>query len=60
MNLGIAVYPHNSIRDFTHRRYDLECPYVESVWLQVKTGRGPPFLLVILTLICSNSIQHGY
>ena len=56
----IAVYVHNCIRDFTHRRYDLESPCVESVWLQVKTGRGPPFLLVILTLICSNPIQHGY
>ena len=48
MNLGIAVYPHNSIRDFTHRRYDLESPYVESVWLQVKTGRGHPFLIAFI------------
>ena len=93
---GIAVYVHNSIQDFTHRRYDSESTYVESIWLQVKTGRGPLFLiaficrspsstlvwfdkfvvmmdrvenskhhneillLVILTLICSNQIQHGY
>ena len=39
---GIAVYVHNSIRDFNHRRYDLESTYVESICLQVKTGRGPP------------------
>ena len=45
---GIAVYVHNSIRDFTHRRYDLESTYVESIWLQVKTGRGPPFLIAFI------------
>ena len=45
---GIAVYVHNSIRDFTHRRYDLESMYVESIWLQVKTGRGPPFLIAFI------------
>ena len=45
---GIAVYVHNSIRDFTHRRYDLESTYVESIWLQVKTGRGPHFLIAFI------------
>ena len=45
---GIAVYVHNSIREFTHRRYDLESMYVESIWLQVKTGRGPPFLIAFI------------
>ena len=44
---GIAVDVHNSIRDFTHMRYDLESTYVESIWLQVKTGRGPPFLIEV-------------
>ena len=28
---GIAVYVHNSIQDFTHRRYDLESTYVENI-----------------------------
>ena len=45
---GIAVYVHNSIRDFTHSRYDLESTYVESICLQVKTGRGPPFLIAFI------------
>ena len=45
---GIAVYVYNSNRDFTHRRYDLESTYVESVWLQVKTGRSPPFLIAFI------------
>ena len=45
---GIAVYVHNSIRYFTHKRYDLESTYVESIWLQVKTGRGPPFLIAFI------------
>jgi len=45
---GIAVYVHNSIRDFTHRRYDLESTYVESICLQVKTGRGPTFLIAFI------------
>ena len=45
---GIAVYVYNSNRDFTHRRYDLESTYVESVWLQVKTRRGPPFLIAFI------------
>ena len=45
---GIAVYVHSSIQDFTHRRYDLESTYVESIWLQVKTGRGPPFLIAFI------------
>ena len=44
---GIAVYVHNSIQDFTHRRYDLESTYVERIWLQVKTGRGP-FLITFI------------
>ena len=45
---GIAVYVHSSIREFTHRRCDLESTYVESVWLQVKTRRGPPFLIAFI------------
>ena len=45
---GIAVDVHNSIRDFTHRRYGLESAYVECIWLQVKTGRGPPFLIAFI------------
>ena len=45
---GIAVYVHDSIQNFTHRRYDLESTYVESIWLQVKTGRGPPFLIAFI------------
>ena len=45
---GIAVYVHNSIRDFTHRRYDWESTYIESICLQVKTGRGPPFLIAFI------------
>ena len=28
---GIAVYVHSSIREFTHRRCDLESAYVESI-----------------------------
>ena len=45
---GIAEYVHNSVRDFTHRRYDWESTYVESICLQVKTGRGPPFLIAFI------------
>lgn len=45
---GIAVYVHDSIRDFTSRRYDLESVLVESIWLQVKTGRGPPLLIAFI------------
>ena len=69
----ISVYVHVCILDFIHRRNDLESVYVESVWLQVKAGKGPPFIsdqnskhhneicfLMILTLICSNLIHHGY
>ena len=28
---GIEVYVHDSIQDFTHRRYDLESAYVENI-----------------------------
>ena len=56
---GIAVYMyvHNSIRDFTHRRYDLESVYVESIWLQVKTGRGPPFLKAFIYRSPSSTLE---
>ena len=36
-----TVFVHDCIRDFTRRRCDLETVRVESVWLPVKTGRGP-------------------
>ena len=40
---GIAVYVHNSIRDFTHRRYDLESTYVESILTSGQNRKRPFF-----------------
>ena len=42
---GTAVHVQDSVRDFTCGRYDSESVHVESVWFQVKSGRGPAFLL---------------
>ena len=32
------MYVHDTIRDFTSRRFNLDYVHVESIWLQVKTG----------------------
>ena len=45
---GMAVYVHKTIRVFTSRPFDLETVRVESIWLQVKTGRGPPIFLAFI------------
>ena len=45
---GMAVYVHETIRVFTSRPFDLEFVHVESIWLQVKTGRGPPIFLAFI------------
>ena len=54
---GIEVYVHDSIQDFTHRRYDLESTYVEIIWFQVKTGRGPPFLIAFIYISPSSTLE---
>ena len=53
---SIAVYVHNSVRYFTHRRYDLESAYVECILLQVKTGRGPPFFVAFIYRSLSSTL----
>ena len=53
---SIAVYVHNSIRYFTHTRYDLESAYVECILLQVKTGRGPPFFVAFIYRSLSSTL----
>ena len=39
---GVSVYVLDTIRDFTSMRFDFESVPVESIWLQVKTGRRVP------------------
>lgn len=38
---GIAVYIHNSLKDITRRRPDLESDTVESVWVEIKNKSSP-------------------
>ena len=42
---GIAVYIHNSVAQYTHRRTDLESESVESLWVEVRTGKSASLLV---------------
>ena len=42
---GIAVYFHNSIAQYIHRRSDLEIDAIESLWVEVRTDRSSPLLV---------------
>ena len=44
---GIAVYIHNSIADFTHRRQDLESDRVECIWFELKPSTKAPNIIFI-------------
>lgn len=45
---GTAVYVHDTIRNTTCWQYDLESEHVESIWFQVKPGRGPPIVVAFI------------
>ena len=42
---GIGVYIHDSIVKYIFRRYDLESPLIEAIWLELRIPNSTPALL---------------
>ena len=42
---GLVAYIHNDVYPFTRRRFDLEPPNIECIWIEIKYSKSSPLLL---------------